>query len=149
MRRFTAIVFAFSLIACASAGTGAGDAEVRARLETQLQAMVQTVLAGNTDGFLGHFAPEGQLVLSNVTGPDGEPINANLAGHEQIRAFMSQIPAPPELAMNVTSFRQDGTDATQTGQWSIGGNQMGSFTIDWRRSSEELWQVRVFRFEGS
>ena len=149
MRQLTAVALAFGLSACASAGSAPSDADVRARLDTQLQAMVQTVLAGNVDGYLGNFAPDGQMVLTNVTGPDGEPLNVNLTGQEQIRAFMSQIPAPPELTMNVTSFRRDATDATQSGQWSIGGAQIGTFQLDWRRTSADVWQVRVFRFDGS
>jgi hypothetical protein len=149
MRRLTTTLLAFSLVACATGGSGPGDTEVRARLDSQLQAIVQTVLAGNFDGFLGHFAPDGQMVVTNVIGPEGEPLNVNLTGHEQIRAFISQVGAPPDLAMNVTSFQLDGAAATQSGQWSIGAEQMGTFQINWGRTGDEMWQVRVFRFEGS
>jgi hypothetical protein len=136
-------------MACASTPRGPTDAEVRAALDAQLQQLVRDVLAGNTASVLAQFASDAVMVLRGVIGPEGEVINVELTGTDQIGSFTNQTGPPPDFAMQVTGFTRSGTEAEQTGRWSLAGEQTGTFTVTWRDTAEGAWEIVRWRFEGT
>ncbi len=139
---------AIASLACASAPRGPTDAEVRATLDERLQQVVGDIGLGNTEGVLTYFAADASMALRGVMGPDGAPLNVDLTGIDQIRPFMNQTGAPPEFYMQVSGFTRTGTEAEQTGRWSIAGEQTGPFTVRWRQSTDGAWLIVHWRFGG-
>jgi polyisoprenoid-binding protein YceI len=136
-------------LACASVPPGPTDAEVRAMLDAQLQDMVVAISAGEPSTVTGHFAPDGEMTIRGVLGGEGVVLNVDLSGTQQIQSFLNEAGAPPDFYMDVSAFDRTGTEAEQTGQWSITGEQKGTFTINWRQTSDGIWQVLRWHFAGS
>lgn len=136
-------------LGCASAPRGPTDAEVRATLDVQLQDMVAAISTANPAGVVGHMAPDGQMTIRNVLGGEGIVLNVDLAGTQEIRSFLASVGAPPDFYMGVTAFERSGTEADQTGQWSIAGEQTGTFSIHWVQMPDGMWQVTQWHFVGS
>lgn len=147
--RSSALMFAaFTLAACASAPRGPSDAEVRADLEAQVLALAADVTGGSADAVFARLQPDGRLVLNGVVGPDGSVLDTTLSG-DQLRGFMSSIGPVPEFTMSPAQFSRDGDSATQTGTWSLaGGEQTGTFILEWRRGEEGMWRILSWTMTG-
>jgi len=122
---------------------------VRSLLDTQLQDMVVAISSANPAGVVSHFAPDGQMTIRGVLAGEGELLNVDLSGTQQITSFLISAGAPPDFYMGVTTFERAGTEAEQTGNWSIAGEQTGTFTIAWHQTQEGIWQVTRWHFVGS
>jgi hypothetical protein len=149
MRRLVTAWLALALMACASAPRGPTDAEVRATLDDQLQPLVREVTMGSTEGFLAGFAADGVMVLRGVRDGEGEVLDLDLTGTDQIRSFMNEVGAVQGFVMEVTGFSRSGMEAEQTGDWSIAGEQTGTFVLSWRRTDDETWRIVRWRFDGT
>jgi len=149
MRSLPVSCLLFCIAACASAPRGPTDAEVRAALDTQLQEMVSSLSAGNITNVVDHFVSDGVLIVRGVVGGDGQLINVEVAGPQQIQSFLNQAGAPPDFIMNVSAFERNGSRATQSGRWSIAGEQTGTFAIDWAQNADGSWQVVRWLFVGA
>ncbi len=135
--------------ACASAPRGPSDAEVRAMLDGELQDMVVAISSANPGPLVSHLAPDARMTIRGVIAGEGEIINVDLSGTQEIRSFLTSAGAPPDFYMGVTGFERSGTEAEQTGQWSIAGEQTGTFTISWQQTPDGIWQIRRWHFVGS
>jgi len=148
MKRFAISALAVGIVACASAPRGPSDAEIQAQVDQVLQEAIAAVQRGDAESFLTHFEPRGTMVLRGVTGPDGTVMNVDLVGADQIRPFLQQVGTPPDFGMQVTAFRRDGMEAVQTGQWTVGGDQGGPFSLTWRSTEEGVWRIAIWRFDA-
>lgn len=149
MRMSFPAVAVVTALACASAPRGPSDSEVRASLDALLQEMVVAVSSGNPGGVVSHFASDGQMNVRGVLAGEGQILNVELTGPDQIRSFLLSAGAPPEFYMGVTRFERTGMEAEQAGEWSIAGEQTGTFTIGWRQTADGVWQVIRWDFVGS
>jgi hypothetical protein len=51
--------------------------------------------------------------------------------------------------MEVAAFERSGGEATQSGRWSVaGGEQAGTFSVNWLQSSDGMWRIVHWRFDG-
>lgn len=148
MRHLVTASLTIASMACASAPPGPTDAEVRAALDGELQQVVREITMGNTEGVLARFASDGVMVLRGLRGGDGEPLDVDLTGTDQIRSFMNRVGAPPDFAMEVTGFSRSGDEAEQTGRWSIAREQAGTFVLNWRQTADGEWRIARWRFDG-
>jgi len=141
-------IAAAGLLACASAPRGPTDAEVRATLDQSLAEVVRAVQTGSVDAFMMSLASEPTMILRGVIGPDGSAMNMDLSSRAQIRDFMIQVGAPPQFGMTAAGFSRDAGSATQTGEWTVGGAQTGSFSVTWRQNEQGMWQITAWRFDA-
>ena len=148
MKGLSTSLLAIAMAACASTPPGPSDAEVRAQVDQALEQAVQAVRTGDTDSFLTYFAPQGTMKLRGIVGPDGAAINVDLVGPDQIRPFLIQVGPPPEFVMQVSGFSREGPQATQTGTWTIGGDQAGPFSLTWSRTEQGEWRIVAWRFDA-
>lgn len=147
MRLFTAMLFGFGVIGCAARGPT--DAEVQATLQTRVQDFVRAVGSGDVGSAVAHMSQDATLSVHGIAGPTGQVMNQDIEGTAAIRGFLTQAGAPPDLRMTVSQFTRSGETAAQTGDWSIaGGQQTGTFVLDWRLDDGE-WRIDRLRMDGS
>jgi len=149
MRSHTVLALSLVMAACASAPPRGPDAgEVQTELDGEVTSVARAISGGQFSQVVARFAPDARLIVTGVPGPDGQPLNVDVSGHQPILGFLNGVGAPPEFEMNVTSFQLNGDVARQSGDWSAGGGEVsGAFTVEWLRA-EEGWLVRLWQFEG-
>ena len=118
-------------------------------MESRFQAVVAAIGSGNVGTAMEFMEPEATLGVHGVAGPNGAVIRQDVQGTEQIRAFMIQAGAPPQLRMTPDTFTRTGDSVTQTGDWSIAGQETGTFVVDWHRGDAGEWRIRRMRLEGT
>jgi hypothetical protein len=133
------------LVGCAARGPS--DAEVRTTLDARLAEVTAQVGSGDVAGFLSHVADDATLVIRGIRMGSGDVLDTDVEGITQIRQFMEYAAAPPLFRMTPTGFTRSGRFATQTGTWSIGGQQTGTFEMEWRNDGGE-WRVLLWRLEA-
>jgi hypothetical protein len=141
MKRWAMVVFV-ALCACAGSSSKLADNELGGQLARTLQERL--TLAGDT--LVTFFAQDARMVLRNLVDPDGESTDLDLVGIDQIRTMMTANEAPAGFAMTVRHYERDGSQVTQTGDWSMIG-QRGRFTIRWRQLGGE-WRIVLYRLDG-